>query len=222
MYRVLAAVYFGCSMRAGSQVQVFSNFSAGVQPTYVVIPPTQPKYVCKSMVCYHPTDPTHPTQHPGFGAPTNQLRGPRHFDLRPHVELFGLYRDWDQPEQPREQSSELRNRRKSSSWLLSQQPQISLAEAQSFNPLCWSGKRGVIQSQYRRHMNGRCLKVLGESFSIQCPRIAVHHNGGAGCQPFQTIFDIGYTGYTTESAKESCIVGQRWKSMNLLPCQFGW
>ena len=86
----------------------------------------------------------------------------------------------------------------------------------------WSGKRGVIQSQYRRHMNGRCLKVLGESFSIQCPRIAVHHNGGAGCQPFQTIFDIGYTGYTTESAKESCIVGQRWKSMNLLPCQFGW
>lgn len=89
----------------------------------------------------------------------------------------------------------------------------------------WSGKRGVIQSQYRRHMNGRCLKVLGESFSIQCPRIAVHHNGGAGCQPFQTIFDIGYTGCTTESAKESCIVigvSQKWKSMNLLTCQFGW
>lgn len=28
----------------------------------------------------------------------------------------------------------------------------------------WSGKREVVQSQYRRHMSGRCLKVLGESF----------------------------------------------------------
>ena len=88
------------------------------------------------------------------------------YDPMLSVELFGLYRD--RPEWPRDQSSELHYpRRKSSSWLPCRNSHSSLWLRRNLSiRFGWIGKRGVTQSQHRRHECGRCLKGLGESFPI--------------------------------------------------------